>query len=246
MHALLTDIHGYLERHYKIDAYSATDEQLLEAGYGSSKNGRFLPQTSRAKSTVSGRWKNALWKKAQFFAGCDPGDLYTLLVELKTAKLHSEETAKLAAGIAQRLPGHWFYWVEAGKKNGVHMHVVMHVTEPPKKRVQVDCRYFKLNPWKLRYDQYDTPLEAIVRTVTYGAKIKQGGYRGDGKSWERTWLAEVREALECERVKVTLSDSNIPTKGMTTIPPDIEAMWLRIKSDRQRRRMEKLGYPSSV
>lgn len=82
--------------------------------------------------------------------------------------------------------------------------------------------------------------------MTYGAKIKQGGYRGDGESWKRTWVAEVREALDCERVKVKLSDSNIPTRGIREPTPALEAMWKQVTEDRHRKRMQRLGYEVSV
>lgn len=248
MNALLMGISQYLNFKHGIDIYSATDEQLLEAGrmHKDNPNTAYLSKTGRSKSNLNARWETSLWKKAQFFASCDPENLYTLLVELKTPQLHSKETETLAAALSQQLPGQWFYWVESGKENGVHMHVLHHSKTPPKSRLQYGSRYFKLNPWKLRHEQYDSPLEAIVRFVAYGGKIKQGGYRGGGQSWEKTWLNEVKEAIACERVKVRLSGSNLPTRGMTTRSPEVEAMWQQVRAQKHQKYLKGLGYEIAV
>ena len=235
MDKLLLNMSKYLRDTHGIDLYSATNEQKLEAGRAVHGRGNYLPSTSRGKSNVRSRWQNSLWKKAQFLSECKIEEIYTLLIELKTEKLYSEETANLAHEIAEKLPGKWFYWVEEGKKNGVHMHVILCSKIPPKKRISHNGRYVDLKPRQLQYSKYDDPLEAIVRTITYGAKIKYGGYRGDGPSWESTWLNEVNEKLDCERVCVRLSNSNMPTRGMKYRSLKISEMWEKVDKDRQRK-----------
>lgn len=235
MDKLLLNMSKYLKNTYDIDLYSATNEQKLEAGRAVHGRGKYLPSTNRGKSNVRSRWHNSLWKKAQFLSECKIEEIYTLLIELKTEKLYSKETADLAADIARKLPGKWFYWVEEGKKNGIHMHVILCDKTTPNRRMSHDGRYFYLRPRQLQFNKYDDSTEAIVRTIAYGAKIKYGGYRGDGLSWESTWLAEVNEKLDCERVCVRLSNSNMPTRGIKYRSLKIDEAWKKVDRDRQRK-----------
>lgn len=222
LHAATVDLHGS-----DIDLYSLEKKELLGVGKHANGSKVHLPQTYRAKGNRSQR-KTALLKKADFFSGKPIENLYSLLIPLKVEKLYSKSTELLSKNLTAKLIGDFYYWVERGKTNGVHTHVILHSQKPPAKRITLDGAYFSTNPRPFNLN-YPTLLESMTRTVMYSAKTKDGRYRADRESYSVAWSEEVTEALEGDRERAVLTGDNLGRK-LPPPSPEVLEMWNHITS----------------
>lgn len=235
MDEILENISKYLQMRHKVDPYTATDEQLLQAGYWLNDENGFLVKLPRMKSNLKQRFQGSLWKVCKLYSDCEQENLYTLLIELDTDRLYSPETAELAKGIMSQIEGGWFYTTETGVNRGVHMHVLLHSKKPPPKRITFAGRRYQTRPWKLNQNHPEnTKLEGIVKTVCYMSKIKTGAYRKRVRQrLESTWLAEVREAYDCDRhtgLKLSKHNLHSRTRGMKTPSSEVMDVFKRVRS----------------
>jgi hypothetical protein len=221
IYRLLEGIDSFLQRKHGIGIDSEfTDKQLEEAIYSmatfDSKNNSYLPLTSRAVSKVNDKLRVSNSKYIEFFNSKNAKNLYTLLIELPSqTKLYSKETTQLAKNITSLLKGEYWYKIEAGQTKNIHIHVILHSKNPPKKKLTFNGATYPTRPWVLNQNNPEkSKLEGLIAFTKYLLKVPDARYKGTTALKLEALIEEVREALNGDRERVILSRSNINTKHL--------------------------------